>query len=147
MWYLLICALSAVLGSVFLYMGYQQLAYKILTDYRSPLLILAACSLFIHFLRSVKFESALVSKIAIHVLAVYMITDGMDAHSFIWLPLNVPIERGLPWYIVLLCLLLYIIILMFVCILIDCLREYVYKRIEKQAVIKIQECGLDGKIQ
>ena len=140
--YFVICLGLIFIGFVLLFFKQQKSAYRAITDYRNPLLIISACGLFIYFLKDIKIEGEITSRIARHVLAVYMLTDSVDVHGFIWNPLTVPVKIRLPWYFVLLYLVVYITLLMIICIFIDCVREAIYRKIEKFVILQYQKCFL-----
>ena len=136
--YILSSIVLIVLGAGLLFLGQQELSYKVITDYRSPILIVSASGLFMYFLRDIQLSVPVVSQIAMHIVAVYMLTDGNDIHDFIWYPIQIPVEMGWQWYIVLLCLALYIAFLMAVCIVVDYVRRFFYKKIESFIIMKMR---------
>lgn len=111
-----------------------------MTSYQSPLLIVSGCALFMCFANDIKLKSSkAISKIATHVLACYLLSDSVDVHDFVWLPLTNAAAGGMSWYLLLLCLIGYVIGIMIACILIDILRKLIYSCIEKFILNQIKK--------
>ena len=137
--YLGISLCLGLVGGVLIYLDHQSWGRDVMVHYQNPLLIVSACALFMFFVNDIKVKSSrLVSGIAVHVFAVYLLTDTGEARTYVWLPLTNTMNTGMAWWLVLLCLIGYAIGLMVACILIDILRKIFYNWGEKfiQYIIK-----------
>lgn len=133
---LLYCIISIVIafaGLVFFRTNHQQLAYRIMTDYRNPALIISAYLLMLFFTEGIHIKSSkTVTFFAIHIFAVYLLTDSADVRVFIWKPIAYIFENYNSALILLMIIFAYVIALMCICILIDYIRKQIYSGLEKR---------------
>lgn len=114
-----------VVGTLFaIQMHKQKPAYKILTSYCSPLVIIASLCAFLLFLQNRPFcktheLQAAISKISASTFAVYLLTDSISSRKFIYEPIKNYLENNAFVFVIILG---YSIILFLVCIIVDCIR-------------------------
>lgn len=132
--YLAISVIIAVAALVLLHFGKQKLAYRVLCDYRNPLLIISACGLFLFFKNDVKIKSIKLQKAiswaAVSVFAIYLITDCPDVHYYIFKPLNRFAEGNISVVFMTAIIVVYDVGLSIFCIAIDKVRKWLYTKIE-----------------
>lgn len=119
----------------------QEAALKILTDYRSPLMIIASLSLFLMFAVNIhitdKKLSEKICKAGASAFAVYLITDAADIQKLIFLPVVKSARLGVPSVILLIEILIYAAALFSVCIAVDIIRKKLYTKAEKFVIFLV----------
>lgn len=145
--YLAISAIIAGFALILLYFGKQKLAYRVLCDYRNPLLIISACGLFLFFkndvrIKNMKLQRA-ISWVAVSVFAIYLITDCPDVHYYIFTPLTRLAGNNISIILMIGCIVAYIVGMSIVCIMVDKVRKEIHMKI---SYLVYKKYNVDKKI-
>lgn len=115
----------------------QKLAYRILTSYCSPFVIVASICVFLLFIKMREMCTSdklqiIITRMSSATFAVYLLTDSISSRKFIYKPLKFLFGINLEGRSYLLPIVIgYAVFLFIICELIDCLRVRVIDNIKK----------------
>lgn len=129
--YIVCTMFTCIMCRLMLRFDNQPLAYKILTDYRSPIIVLSSLCFFLFFATKIHIKNRRLSKLIYRTgngtLAAYLITDSADIRGIIFTPVIYLTEKEeAHWIIVLPAIIGYAVMLSIICILVDFIRKQVH---------------------
>ena len=118
--------------------GKQELAHRVITDYRSPLIVISALGIFLFFLNKIKIKNDKLEEAIVkwggQTFAVYLITDAIDVWDIIFQPIVYLTKKNMNLVIFVCGIIVYVLLLFIVSICVDFIRKYMYNLIERKII-------------